>query len=457
MIRRLAKGFARPHNGGYVLVGVLILIAAATGLLVTSLNRSKLSMQTSGKMLSATEREFLKEAIIQRVMMKIKTYHEQAGYSLATYIPTSAGEADADMMKYIAGASGNYKGVNWQLYIGDNYESAESPQNYYKDDDNNFLVKFEFTWPDNRKTETLIMITPGQPEVPATPGPTANIPAGANACFGRFNWLTTALIGNGDTITGFDKDPPNGSTCTTDTGCTPTHPNNQAGVSTSSILGLSITWSGGTLDGTSTWSQINNPDCTEFNHLVTLAKQKLQSGSGDVIFYENVPSCSFLSCSNTTTEVNGDVTLGTPDSPKVTIIKTSNDLRAILNSHVVFNDNVRGAGILVVQGNADFKKGFDYEGVVIVDAEGRLLGNSAEFKGDTNIFGSASINEANFAALIGTVAYQLDFDNSPSQKHYVIYSSEAMDNALSKLDPTYVPNSGQEAVPFQILAYQDLK
>ncbi len=452
-----------PHKGkdGYVLVGALIILAAGTGLLLTSLNRSNVTVKRTAALKSDASFDYTKQAVVNRAMRLLKSYHEQWGYSLQNALPATLAEADDDMMVPIPGGTGTYDDLQYEVWIGDNYEKDESPQNYLQDTDNRFVIKFKFTEPSGKKTEYVMLITPGQPEVPPTPGPTGGMPAGVSNCMGKFNWLTTAIIGGGDTISGYDKVPPDGSTCTDPNGCAPSSPNDQVGISTSSLIGISFTWNGGTIEGSGgshggVWDAIADENCEANNNYVKMVEDAVASGDPNVIFYENVPTCRFLFCNNTLTVVNGDVTLGTPTDPKFTLIKTSDDPRAALSSTVRFTGKVEGAGIMVIEGNAEFMDDFYYEGLVIVDADGRLLGNSAEFKDDAQIFGATAVNEANFAVLVGTIAYQIDFDGSGTSQ-FIRYSSSVIDNVLQQLDPNYVPASGQEAVPFKYLAYQQIK
>ena len=112
----------------------------------------------------------------------------------------------------------------------------------------------------------------------------------------------------------------------------------------------------------------------------------------------------------------GRMTLGTEDSPQITVISHS--------SPPPISGNVSGAGVLVIEGNVTFTGNFTFAGVVVVVSNERT---GVQMRGTPLIMGS--IYAATTDPTVVQNATLLDMRGTPD----VYYSSEALDLATAAL------------------------
>lgn len=104
-------------------------------------------------------------------------------------------------------------------------------------------------------------------------------------------------------------------------------------------------------------------------------------------------------------EISGNQTLGTRDHPQITVIE----------GETSFEDNVDGAGILIVGDEVEFSGDFHFEGLIIILGEGGRL--ELEDAGRVRLFG----------AVVVTGGGELEVELEGNAR--MMYSSSALTNS----------------------------
>jgi hypothetical protein len=126
------------------------------------------------------------------------------------------------------------------------------------------------------------------------------------------------------------------------------------------------------------------------------------------------PSSIVVTDPVTRTNINGNVTLGTIDSPQITHFTGDVTIKA--------NGNASGAGILIVDGGLTVQGSFDFTGLIIVDGTTQIT----TVTGNATVYGS-----------IWTTDLSLTVGGSAA----VLYSSDALGLASA------IPGTTQQVVP----------
>ncbi len=416
----------RNRQGSVVIAAVLI-IATLTGVTMASLMRSNTALKATKSLRGFATDEANIRSIVNLVSLKTKDYAWTPGQTLNDLLPNGND-------RFQSWYNGTYNGISYTVSVADNTETEETTQDFKTDSDNKAYFKIAMDL-DGVNREVQVLMSPGSPAAPGGE-PAGDLPASIGICYGWLNFITLLSTGASDLISGFDITPDGAYSCPLDGNDCP-GTNDQWGISTTSWLGVwelgslfNWTSNDGTIEGlppvdpseTMSLGQPTHDQCDSYDDIQTLADNMLASSD---------PKLNYYSRTWGTKKIYGNKTFGTESDPEVLYTKTG------IFGKIEFKGTVTGHGILVADGNTEFEKDFNWNGVVINDAN--AIGNILEWEDTAVVYGATQINRPILSAEIGSFSFDLRMLGGNNKFQY---SAEVVEGILSDLDPNYTPPAG---------------